>query len=71
MRGRRTSFRGVTSAAGAGLRSVFGGRAASVLGFSTSVEGGFEISSDSFLALASFLALFRRGGALALRNHGR
>lgn len=64
-RGRRTSFRGVTSAAGAGLRSVFGGRAASgLLGFSTSVEGGFEISSDSFFALASFLALFRRGGSV-------
>lgn len=35
---------------------IFGGRAAKVLGFSTSVEGGFNVLSGSFCALASLLA---------------
>lgn len=55
-RARRASSRGLISADGAGWGSVFGGRAAKVLGFSTSVEGGFDVWSGSFFALASLLA---------------
>lgn len=57
-RARRASFRGLISADGAGWGSVFVGRAAKVLGFSTSVEGGFDIWSGSFCALPlSWLSL--------------
>lgn len=63
-RARRASSRGLISADGAGWGSVFGGRAAKVLGFSTSVEGSFDVWSGSFCALASLLAFFKKGGSV-------
>lgn len=63
-RGRRASARTLISAAGLDWGSVYGGRAAKVLGSSTSVEGGFDVWSGSLFALSSLLAFFKREGSV-------